>query len=381
MKNNNWVEISKDNLIHNLKTLKSKISDSELMFVVKANAYGHNMEKVVQITESQDDLVDDYGVHSIKSAVKLRKFGIKKDIYVLGYVNLDNIKYLFEHDFIHVVTNMETLNKIIELSKIYKKSIRINLKCETGTNRQGILLNNIGKYFKKINDSKWIELEGLISHFANIEDTTNHQYTTRQLDRFENFIKKADKYGLSNLKNHIACSAAIILFPKTHYQMVRAGISSYGLWSSKETYISHKLLNKENNITLKPVLTWKTIIGQIKTIPAGSYIGYGCTYKTTTETKLAILPVGYYDGYDRRLSNKGYVLINGKRAPIRGRVCMNMIIVDITHVDKVNLENEVILLGKSGNEEITPEELASKVGTINYEIVDRINPLIERIIV
>ena len=163
--------------------------------------------------------------------------------------------------------------------------------------------------------------------------------------------------------------------------MVRAGISSYGLWSSKETYISHKLLNKENNITLKPVLTWKTIIGQIKTIPAGSYIGYGCTYKTTTETKLAILPVGYYDGYDRRLSNKGYVLINGKRAPIRGRVCMNMIIVDITHIDKVNLEDEVILLGKSVNEEITSEELASKVGTINYEIVDRINPLIERIIV
>ena len=125
MKNNNWVEISKDNLIHNLKTLKSKINDSELMFVVKANAYGHNMEKAVRITESQDDLVDDYGVHSIKSAVKLRKFGIKKDIYVLGYVNLDNIKYLFEYDFIHVVTNMKTLNKIIELSKNIKNLLEL----------------------------------------------------------------------------------------------------------------------------------------------------------------------------------------------------------------------------------------------------------------
>ncbi len=380
MKNNSWIEISKDNLIDNLKNIKSKSNNSKLMFVVKANAYGHDMKKAVKITESEENLVDTYGVHMIESAIKLRKYGIKKDIYVLGYVNLDNIKYLFDYNLVHVVTNMESVNKICKIAQKRKQNIRINLKCETGTNRQGILLRNFTKYLNKIKKCKYVNLEGLVTHFANIEDTTDKSYAKYQLDKYKEFITAAKNHGFELPRNHIACSAAILLLPETHYDMVRSGISSYGLWSSKETYLSHQF-NNNSPIELKPVLKWKTIVGQLKTIDPGSYIGYGCTYKTTTKTKLAILPIGYYDGYDRKLSNSGYVIINDKRAPLRGRVCMNMIIVDVTNIPDVELEDEVILLGKSENEEISAEEIADKTNTINYEIVSRINPNIERIIV
>ncbi|TYB30706.1 MAG: alanine racemase [Candidatus Mcinerneyibacterium aminivorans] len=380
MKNNTWVEINKENLIHNLRNIKSQTNNSKLMFVVKANAYGHDIKKAVSITEEQVGLVDTYGVHMLESAIKLRENGIKKDIYVLGYVNINNLKYLFEYNLIHVVTNKESLNKICELAKNRKENIKINLKCETGTNRQGILKEDFPAYLEKIKNCSYVKLEGLVSHFANIEDTTDKTYAKYQLNKYEEFINIAKNNNFELPRNHIACSAAILLLPETHYDMVRAGISSYGLWSSKETYLSHQF-ESQTPITLKPVLSWKTIIGQLKTIQPGSYIGYGCTYKTTNKTQLAILPIGYYDGYDRKLSNSGYVIINDKRAPLRGRVCMNMIIVDVTNIPEPKLEDEVILIGKSSSEEISAEEIADKTNTINYEVVSRINPNIERIIV
>ena len=162
--------------------------------------------------------------------------------------------------------------------------------------------------------------------------------------------------------------------------MLRVGIGLYGLWPSRETYLS-TIMGKLRVPDLKPVLTWKTKIAQIKTIHEGSYVGYGCTYKTTRKTKLAVLPVGYADGYDRKLGNTAYVLVNGKRAPVIGRVCMNLTMIDVTDIPNVKLENEVVLLGTCGQETITAETMASWAGTINYEIVTRISPLLERKIV
>jgi len=162
--------------------------------------------------------------------------------------------------------------------------------------------------------------------------------------------------------------------------MVRTGIGMYGLWPSKETYLSC-LSQKRKPVFLKPVLSWKAKIAQIKKVPRGAFIGYGCTYRTTRETLLAVLSVGYYDGYDRSLSNLSYVLIRGIRAPLRGRVAMNFIMVDVTDIPGVKLEDEVVLIGEDGEDVISADELASLVGTINYEIVTRINPHVARIIV
>ena len=188
--------------------------------------------------------------------------------------------------------------------------------------------------------------------------------------------------GFTKIKMHAACSAAILLFPETYFDMVRLGISQYGLWPSRETFVSYKIKHAQNGKdVLKPVMTWKTRVGQIKSVPTNQCIGYGCTYQTTRNTKIAVLPIGYADGYDRKLSNQGYVLIRGRRAPIRGRVCMNIFMVDITDIPGVKLEDEVVLMGRQGNEMITANYLAGLAGTINYEWVSRINPKLPRIIV
>jgi alanine racemase len=178
----------------------------------------------------------------------------------------------------------------------------------------------------------------------------------------------------------MACSAAAILFPETYFNLARVGIGLYGLWPSRETLVSCRQRGQEP-LKLKPVLSWRARVAQIKSVPVGAYIGYGCTYRTTRPTCLAIIPVGYYDGYDRSLSNASYVLIKGKRAPLRGRVCMNFIMVDITDIPGVALEDRVTLLGVDGREKITADQLASLAGTISYEIVTRLNPAIPRFIV
>ncbi|KPJ70313.1 hypothetical protein AMJ51_02305, partial [Microgenomates bacterium DG_75] len=179
---------------------------------------------------------------------------------------------------------------------------------------------------------------------------------------------------------HTACSAAIILYPQTYFDLVRLGISLYGLWPSREVKI---LVNrsKKPKVELKPVLSWKARVVQVKKVSKGETIGYGRTFRTNREMKIAVVPVGYWDGYDRKLSNNGRVLIKGQFCPIVGRVCMNMFMVDVSEIPHLRLEEEVILIGKQGKNEITVEELAEKIGTINYEMITRINPLIPRKVV
>jgi len=223
-------------------------------------------------------------------------------------------------------------------------------------------------------------IEGVSSHFANIEDTTDHSYAKYQLDRFKDFLAQIENHGIRVPFKHIACSAAVILFPETYFNMARIGIGIYGLWPSNEVYIS-SLLRKRPRFYLRPVLTWKARIAQVKKVPKGDFIGYGCTYKTSRDTDLAVIPVGYYDGYFRSLSNVSFVLIKGKRASIRGRVAMNFIMADITDIPGVHVEDPVILIGSEGSDSITADKLASLTGTINYEITARISPHIPRIVV
>ncbi len=378
---NTWVEVSESALLGNLRGLKSLLSSgTSLMFVVKANGYGHGLAQVADIAEQPASPVDSYGVHLPEDGVFLRQRGISKEIHILGYANESQLEEIVLHDLSPVLTNSSLIPALANEAQRQKKSIRITLKCETGTHRQGLLPEEIPEYADLLRKSPWIILDGLSTHFANIEDTSDHSYARRQMALFQDFIRGFHEAGFSPQKNHIACSAATILFPETHYQMVRTGISSYGYWSSRETALSFRSQSSKD-LSLRPVLTWKTRIGQIKDVEPDAYIGYGCTYKTVRPTRLAILPVGYYDGYDRKLSNSGHVLIRGKRAPVRGRVCMNMIIVDITHIPECRLDDEVVLLGSSGDEKVTADDMAALAGTINYEILSRINPLIPRRIV
>jgi alanine racemase len=330
-----------------------------------------------------------FGVDSINEALSLRKAGMTNPILVLGYVPLDRLAEAAQYDLRLTVYNPETIDALGKLRTSNIKlptSIKLHVKVETGTYRQGVLPEDLSDFFARIKKYPNLEVEGVSSHFANIEDTTDHSYAERQLDAYKRIVGRLKGppageagEGVSPKIHHMAASAATILFPETHFDMVRVGISLYGLWPSRETLVSAK--EKKVKLELKPVLSWKTRIAQIKKVKAGESVGYGLTERVSSDSLIAILPVGYYDGFDRKLSSVGNVLIGGKRCKLLGRVFMNMITVDVTHVPAVKIEDEAVLIGDQESERVSAEDLAGKIGTINFEVVARINPLLPRIIV
>lgn len=370
-----WIEISRANLTHNIRTFRKLIGPDRILCpAVKANAYGHGLRECAPIMVKAG--ADWLGVNALFEAEKLRKSGIKVPIYIMGYIPFEDLPSAVKSGFHFVIYNIETLQELAKITKKLKKTAHTHLKLETGIFRQGVMPEQLEEILNFYVQHPLVKLEGLSMHFANIEDTTDHSYALYQLENFATFVKVIQEQGFNPSYIHSANTAATLLFPKTHFTMVRTGIGNYGLWPSKETQLS-----TTEKIALKPALTWKTRVAQIKQIPQDSFIGYGCTYKTTHPSTIAIIPVGYYDSYDRGLSNLGYVLIRGHRAPIRGRVCMNMMMVEVTHIPKISLEDEVVLLGKQGQEELTADQMATWLGTISYEITTRISESIPRIVV
>ncbi|MGB9764534.1 MAG: alanine racemase [Candidatus Saccharicenans sp.] len=373
-----WVEISRDSFFHNVQEFKKRLGPTQLMAVVKANAYGHGLLEIARLAGEAG--IGWLGVNSIEEGMTLREAGIGQRVVILGYVPLTKAKEVVRYDLRTIIYNPDNLKALAEAARQLKKKAFIHLKVETGTNRQGIPIKKLGNIYKLIKARPEVVLEGISSHFANIEDTTDDFYPRFQLQNFIEAINWFKNQGVEIPIKHIACTAASILFPETYFDLARVGLGLYGLWPSKETLVSCRRRGQEP-LKLKPVLSWRARVAQIKPVPRGAYIGYGCTYRTTRPTKLAIVPVGYYDGYDRSLSNTAYVLIRGKRAPVRGRVCMNFIMVDISDIPGVKLEDRVTLIGTDGQDRITADQLAALAGTISYEIISRINPLIPRMVI
>ncbi|HPN29598.1 MAG TPA: alanine racemase [bacterium] len=378
-----WVEISKSALLNNIIQIKNNVRKSvpnlKVCGVVKSNAYGHGMSLVAGVIA---DEVDWFAVNALWEAIQLvKETGTQKPIVVLGYTPVSALPDLIEYPNIRIIVyNIQTLAALKKLVLKYKRGFKVHIKIETGTGRQGITEKQLPKFISFFKENPDIILEGMSTHYANIEDTTTHDYYEFQLANYKKFIKVLKENGFNPPIKHTACTAACFLFPKTYFSLARPGIGLYGLWPSKETRLSCLLQGRET-LNLIPALTFKTRIAQIKTLPANCYIGYGCSYKTTHWTRVAVIPVGYFDGYDRQLSNQAYVIIKNKRAPLIGRICMNICMVDITHINNARLDDEVILIGKSKSEAITADTIAGMSGTINYEIVTRINPSLPRIIV
>lgn len=378
---NNWIEISESAYRHNLHFFKRQLVEkTEFSVVIKSNAYGHGMKVMADLAVKHG--ADSFCVHSLDEAIELRQQGIACDILIMGPVLLNRLSEAIRQNLRLVVYNIEAIQHLKKITAEMKRPVRIHLKLETGTFRQGILEEDLDKFLSELKNSKLLKLEGIYTHFANIEDTTNHDYAYYQLELFSKMAARIKNSGFPEIKCHAACSAAILLFPATHFDMVRLGISQYGLWPSRETFVSYKTKHtmKVEDL-LQPVMGWKCKIGQIKSVRADQKVGYGGTFQTTRLSKIAILPVGYADGYDRGLSNQVYALIQGRRAPLRGRVCMNLIMVDITDIPDVRLEDTVTLMGVDGKERISCDYLANLCGTINYEFATRINWQIPRLIV
>ncbi len=376
IKNKSWIEISKKALFHNINVFRKAVGKKvKIAAVIKANAYGHGLPEMTNLLKGHVDIL---AVDNIEEALIIREIDKQVSILVLGYIPLSEIYLAIDNEISFVVYNIETLEQIVALKN--KKLANVHLKIETGLNRQGVRKDNLKKIVTYIIKNKNnIYLEGISTHFANIEDTLDSSYFKKQLTEFKDALAYVKKLGLKPPMIHTAASAGTLLYPETHFSMVRIGFGMYGWWMSTETRVM--LMAQKKNLILKPVMTWKSIIAQIKEIDVGEAVGYGLTWFASRKTKIAIIPIGYSDGYDRKLSNIGRVIVNGKYAPVIGRVAMNMIVIDITDVGNVRLEDEVALLGNMDGLKISADEIAKKIGTINYEVISRINPSLPRIIV
>jgi alanine racemase len=375
----NWVELDAGALRNNVAEFKRRLGKGpRLGAVVKSNAYGHGMIPAARVVA--EAAADWLCVNNVEEGVALREAGLALPILVMGYVPLDGLDEVVARDLQPVVYNPETLDRLEAIASARGSHVGVHVKIETGTHRQGVLERDVPAFVARLSGMRAVRLAGVTTHFANIEDTTSHDFAESQIAAFSRIADAIAGLHPGPFLRHNACSAAVLLFNRTHLDLARVGISLYGLWPSKETYVSC-LERGKPSLDLKPVMTWKTRIAQVKPVPEGGYVGYGCAWRATRATRIAVLPVGYYEGYDRELSGLAHVLVRGKRAPVRGRVCMNMCMVDVTDIPAAALEDEVVLLGRQGDERITAEQLAAWRGTISYEIVSRIHPSLPRVVV
>jgi alanine racemase len=363
-----WIEIDLDALKNNYNIIRKKIpNSSKVAAVVKADAYGHGAVKIAAELEKLG--ADYFCVGSPDEGIELRKAGIKKDIIVLAEVLKTQYQDILEGDLIQTVASFETLTGLNKVAAEFNKTIRVHLKIDSGMGRIGFLNSDIKKLINKLKNLKQLKVEGIFSHFARA-DEADKSYSFKQLNKFDKVLAKFEKSNFDIELKHIANSAAVIDLEASYLDLVRPGIMLYGLQPSKE-------LN--NEVDLKSILSFKTKVVQIRNLQQDTPISYGSIYKTDSKEKVAVLPVGYKDGYPRLLSNRGEVLIKGKRAPIRGRICMGQTIVSIEDIEDVEIGDEVVLIGKQSNDQIRASEIAELASTISYEIVCNLDRNLKRV--
>ena len=353
-----WLEIDLDAVTHNIKTIRRIAGkNSEIMAVVKANAYGHDAIEISRVAlESGATWL---GVGALEEGIILRKAGIEAPILVLGLTPEDQIDPLLFYDLVPTICDLQTVKALSQAAVKYKKNARIHIKIDTGMRRLGIKSEGALDFIKRVKKMNNIEIEGLYTHFA-AADEEDKSYTKLQFAQYKRVVNELEKEDIHVPLKHMANSAAILDLPYTYLDIVRPGITIYGLFP---------LPLAKRTIKLKPVAKFKTKIIFIKKVDGGESIGYGRAYTTTKETTVATLPVGYADGYPRLLSDRGEVLVRGRRAPIIGRICMDLCMIDVTNIPGVQVGEEVVLWGRQEGKNISVEEIAEKTGTINYEII------------
>jgi len=353
---------------HNIISIRNSISkDAKIMSVVKADGYGHG---ATEIASAVSDYSDAFAVATIEEAIELRNNGIKKPILILGTLSSNYFDKAILNDISVNIYTEDMAEKLSAVCTRLDRTVPVHISVDTGMSRVGLGCNDEGiRIIKRISSYPYLKIEGIFSHFATA-DEADKTTALLQRNRFDLFCQKLLDEGIDIGYKHICNSAAICDLDDKCYSIVRPGIILYGLYPSDD--VSRKL-------NLKPALELKSHVYHIKKVPANEGISYGHTYVTDTERTIATIPVGYADGYPRLLSNKGRVIINGKYAPIVGRICMDQFMVDITDIEGVNIEDTVTLIGKDGNSTISCEEIAGLCNTINYEIVCGIGKRVPRI--
>lgn len=378
-----YIELSKSNLIHNIKEFRKLVGkQTKISAVIKANAYGHGDTLVAEVLSP---FVDYFQVNSVEELERVHK-ATSKEIFVFGYLDRGGIEKAILLKAILSVFDFSHLLMINQIAKNLDKKAKVHIAIDSYLGREGILLNQTEKFISEIKKMKNIIVDGIYSHFANIEDIHPDKSPFGRIQNFshadkqiKNYHQCVDLFKKNNfkIKTHISATSGVLVYDKNKnlHDIVRIGIGLYGLWPSEHLHY----LNKRK-INLKPVLKWVSHIAQVKILPAYHPISYGLTYITRKKTKIAVIPQGYADGLSRSLSGSGEVIILGKKVKILGRIAMNMIVVDVSNIKDVLAGDEVVILGKQGKQEITAEQIAEKTNTINYEVVTKISPLLPRIL-
>ncbi len=387
MKHSSHIEISESALQKNIRFLKKQIGKKVIFSsVVKGNAYGHGIELFVPLAEKCG--IRHFSVFSSTEALQVLKSRTQNStIMLMGTIHKDDLEWAIENRISFYIFNLERLLAAKKASEKVGIPARIHLELETGLNRMGLKnveLDETTKYVKD-NPGNFI-VKGVCTHFAGAESVNNYLRIQNQLKVFSNLIRKLERRGLRTGLKHTACSAAALNYPETTMDMVRFGIAQYGYWPTEETRINYYIKNKlEQKQTmkdpLKRVITWKSRVVNVSEVDPGEFIGYGTSYLTTKKHKIAAVPVGYYHGFSRNLSNLGRVLIKGKRVSVVGLVNMNMFLVNVTGIQNVNIGDEVVIIGKQKNLQISVASFSDMTNYLNYEVLVGLPPDIPRVVV
>lgn len=367
-----WIEINKKAILHNFSVFKKLLSKkTRLMAVVKSNAYGHG---IIDFSKEMEKLGADFlGVDSMTEARALRREGIKIPILVLGYT----IPVLFEeaaqNDISLTISSFESLDALKKIKS--QKPLKVHIKVDTGMHRQGFLSPKMSLVISRLQNfpTSKLTLEGLYTHFASAKNPAFPKDTRMQIEEFEKWIVAFRKAKHKPIV-HATATGGTLLFPESHFDMVRIGIGLYGLWPAPEVKEFF-----DRKISLKPALVWKSIISEIKKLPKGSKIGYDLTEMLEKDSVTAIVPIGYWHGYPRSLSSVGRVIVGGKECKVLGRVSMDMLTIDISNVKTPHIGDEVIIKGDDGAVLTSVEGIANLTDSSWYEVVTRLNPLIKRV--
>lgn len=366
-----WAEIDLDAIAYNTRQLKKHVGErTELAAVVKANAYGHGALPVAQTVLKNG--ATRLAVARVDEGVQLRRGGVIAPILVMGYATPAQAEDIVRHRLTPTVNTLElahALSAAINAQNV--PPLPVHVKVDTGLGRFGLLPEEVLDFTRALLTIPNLVVEGCWTHFASA-DEADQSYTYHQFALYNQVLRQLEEAGIRIPLRHVANSAATLSLPETHLDMVRCGITIYGLRPSPEV----KMV-----VPLRPVMSIKARVARVRILPAGSSISYNRTYITSKPTPVALVPIGYGDGYRRGLSNKGMVLIHGRRAPIIGRVCMDQFMVDVSGIPNVQQDDEAVVLGRQGEEEINAEELGAWVGTNNYETVTAILPRVPRVCV
>jgi alanine racemase len=353
-----WLEINLDAVAHNLGVIRSLVGENvEIMAVVKANAYGHGAMEVGRVAVQNG--AGYLAVAIVDEALELREGGIKSPILVLGVYGDDPLQECVRQGIIFAVSDLKTVNRLSRIGIKENRKIKVHINVDTGMARLGIPLGQAIDFIQKVKEVRNVFIEGIFTNFTSA-DEEDKEPTWRQYQKFSHILSQLKEEGINIPLMHCANSAAILDMPSLKMNLVRPGISLYGLSPFSSVFF---------NKSFMPVAEFKTKVVYLQKLGAGSEVGYGRTYITTRPSLIATLPVGYADGYSRLLSNRGKVLVRGTRVPLVGRICMDHCMIDVTEVPGVQIGDEVVIWGKQGQEFISVEEIAKLMGAITYEIV------------